>query len=67
MIAVVILVMLFLLVPRVAGIDDGGSVCFMTPIYSVTKYHMIDWENYGEYLEGWGVEIFGVTVYYSVE
>lgn len=69
--AMVVLV-LFLLFPRRYEVDDGGSVIYMSPLYCVTKYHMIDGENPDlgnpeAYLEGWRVEILGITVYYSVE
>ena len=62
----IVLAALYLLFPRSYGIDDGGSILYETPVYSVTKYHVMDWENEGEYLEGWRIEIFGIKVYDSV-
>ena len=66
-----VVIALYLLFPRVYGVDDGGSIVFETPVYSVTKYHIIDGENpdWGHpeaYLEGWRIEIFGLEVYDNV-
>lgn len=66
-IVLAIIAALFLLIPRVCGIDDGGSVAYVTPLYNVVKYHSMDPQNPGEYLKGWGVEILGIELYHHVE
>ncbi len=66
-IVLIVLLALFLLVPRVDGIDDGGSVAYVAPLYCVTQYHKMDPWNSGEYIEGLGNTIFGIEVYYSEE
>ncbi|MGN0802250.1 MAG: hypothetical protein ACI4MF_06605 [Candidatus Faecivicinus sp.] len=59
--------LLFLLTFRIYGMDDGGSVQYWTPLVSVTRYHRLDPEHEGEYLEGWCVEILGTQVYERIE
>lgn len=66
-IAVIVIVAAVLLIPSIYGITDGGSMLFETPLYSVTKYHMLDSENQGEYLEGWHVEILGIEIYHHLQ
>ena len=37
----VVLLIAFLLVPMVYGVDDGGSIIYAAPLYSVTKQNTI--------------------------
>lgn len=67
MLVAIAMITAFLLIPRVYGIDDGGSMFFQAPLYSATKYHALDSGNEGEYLKGWSVEILGMEIYYHVE
>ena len=66
LIAAIVLLAFVLLFPRWYEIDDGGSIAYMAPLYCVTKYHMMDFEN-GGYRNGWGVEILGMQVYRRLE
>lgn len=62
-----LLAIAILLFPRKSEMDDGGSIAFISPVYSVIQYHMLDPENKGEYPEGWHVEILGVEIYHHLQ
>lgn len=55
-IAVILLIMLF---PFRSVYRDGGTVHYKALIYDVTKYHI----GVDEYIGGWNIKIFGITVY----
>ncbi len=62
-IAVIIAVVLaILLFPVRIAYKDGGSVEYKAIVYSVTRYHRLPPLGSEDYLEGWKIEIFGVTL-----
>ncbi len=62
-IAVIIAVALaILLFPIRLAYKDGGSVEYKAIVYSVTRYHRLPPPEIEDYLEGWKIEIFGVTL-----
>ena len=61
----VIGILLVLLIPVRFELDDGGSMEWRSMVYAVKKYHQLAGE--GEYLVGWGIEIFGWEMICAVE
>ncbi len=62
-IAVIIAVVLaILLFPVRIAYKDGGSVEYKAIVYSVTRYHRLPPPGSEDYLEGWKIELFGVTL-----
>lgn len=62
-IAVIIAVVLaILLFPIRIVYKDGGSIKYKALIYSVTKYHRLPPLGAEDYLEGWKIELFGITL-----
>lgn len=62
-----ILLLAFWLVPMAYGVDDGGTVHYVTPLYSVTKQKTIYAENgMRGYLTGTVVRVLFVKVYDDV-
>lgn len=57
-----IAVLIILLIPIPMRLKDGGSVEFNAILYSVTKYHQIDSEADGGYVNGLEIKIFGIQV-----
>lgn len=51
-----------LLIPVPIHIRDGGSVEYKAIAYSVTKYHRFSPLGRVAYLEGWKIELFGITL-----
>lgn len=67
-IALCVMVMIVLFVPRVAVLKDGGSKEFTTLTYRITKVHSLNpIESEEEFTTGTIIEIFGREVYNSVE
>lgn len=58
----IIFLAVILLFPIPLKLKDGGSVEFRAILYSVTKYHQLNHEVDGGYVDGLGVKIFGVKV-----
>lgn len=66
-IALCVMVMVVLFVPRVAILKDGGSKEFTALTYRITKVHSLNpVEAEEEFTTGTIVEIFGREVYNSV-
>lgn len=66
-IALCVMVMIVLFVPRVAILKDGGSKEFTALTYRITKVHSLNpVEAEEEFTTGTIVEIFGREVYNSV-
>lgn len=66
-IALCVMVMVVLFVPRVAILKDGGSKEFTALTYRITKVHSLNpVEAEKEFTTGTIVEIFGREVYNSV-
>lgn len=67
-IALCVMVMIVLFVPRVAILKDGGSKEFTALTYRITKVHSLNpVEAEEEFTTGTIVEIFGREVYNNVE
>lgn len=67
-IALCVMVMVVLFVPRVYALKDGGSKEFTALTYRVTKVHSMNpVEAEEEFTTGTIVEIFGREVYNSVD
>lgn len=67
-IALCVMVMIVLFVPRVYALKDGGSKEFTALTYRITKVHSMNpVEAEEEFTTGTIVEIFGREVYNSVE
>lgn len=67
-VALCVIVMLVLFVPRVAILKDGGSKEFTALTYRITKVHSLNpVESEEEFTTGTIIEIFGREVYNSVE
>lgn len=67
-IALCVMVMVVLFVPRVAILKDGGSKEFTALTYRITKVHSMNpVEAEEEFTTGTIVEIFGREVYNSVD
>ncbi len=54
--------LVILLFPTRIAYKDGGSVEYRAITYSVTKYHRISPYGRVAFLEGWKIEIFGITL-----
>ncbi|MBQ7034680.1 MAG: hypothetical protein IJN34_02985 [Clostridia bacterium] len=56
-----------LLIPSVGGYDDGGTMVYEAPLYTVYVWNTIhEWGKEGQmnkYEVGYTVEILGITVY----
>ncbi len=63
-----ILASFLLLFPHPSDCDDGGSVCYEAPLYSVTKVHALHPSAKGinTIVTGTVVEILGFTVFDNV-
>lgn len=59
-IIVIIIIALILLFPIPMKLKDGGSVKFQAALYSVTKYHKLNHQIDGGYVDGIGIEILGL-------
>ena len=66
-VAIVIIALLVLFVPKVYYLNDGGTVEYKAILYSVTKFHQINDEAIGGYLTGTCIEILGKEVYNNLE
>ncbi len=71
-VAVVLLVLM--LIPVKMNLDDGGTKIYRAVLYTVTDWHRINPEHFGDgntsapmYIEGVTVYILGTKVYDSVE
>lgn len=62
MICVVITMAIILLFPIPLSLKDGGSVEFKAILYSITKYHQINPEVDGGYVNGIEIEILGKKI-----
>ncbi len=60
--AIIVVVLAILLVPAPIHYKDGGSVEYRAITYSVTKYHRISPYGRVAFLEGWKIEILGITL-----
>lgn len=61
-IGLVIVIAVILLFPIPLCPDDGGSIEFKALLYSITKYHQINPEVDGGYVDGIGIEILGAKI-----
>jgi len=61
-IIVIIIIALILLFPIPMRLKDGGSVKFQAALYSVTKYHKLNHQIDGGYIDGIGIEILGIEI-----
>ncbi len=59
---IIVMALAILLFPVRIAYKDGGSVEYKALVYSVTKYHRISPYGRVAYLEGWKIELFGVTL-----
>ena len=59
---VIIIIALILLFPIPLRLKDGGSIEFKAILYSVTKYHQLNLEVDGGYVNGIGIEILGAKI-----
>ena len=59
---IIVIIALILLVPIPMRLKDGGSVKFQALLYSVTKYHQLNHQVENGYVDGIGIEIFGVEL-----
>lgn len=67
-IALCVMVMIVLFVPRVYALKDGGSKEFTALTYRITNVHSMNpVESEEEFTTGTIIEIFGREVYNSVE
>lgn len=67
-IALCVMVMIVLFVPRVAVLKDGGSKEFTALTYRITKVHSLNpVESEEEFATGTIIEIFGREVYNNVK
>jgi len=68
-IILIIIISLILLVPIPMRLKDGGSIEFKALLYTVTKYHRLTVEEYGEtkYIDGLGIKILGMEVYNNTD
>ena len=61
-IIVIIIIALILLFPIPMRLKDGGSIKFQAALYSVTKYHKLNHQIDGGYVDGIGIEILGIEI-----
>lgn len=66
-IGIVIAVILVLLMPIPMRLKDGGSIEFKAILYTVTKYHKIDFDSEKGYIDGIGIKILGKEIYNSTK
>lgn len=59
---VIIIIVLILLFPIPMRLKDGGSIRFQALLYSVTKYHRLDYSTESGYVDGIGIEILGAEI-----
>lgn len=59
---IIVIVALVLLFPIPMRLKDGGSIEFKAILYSVTKYHQLNLEVDGGYVNGIGIEILGAKI-----
>ena len=64
--SVVIIVLLILFVPKVIGLNDGGTKIYQALTYEVTKVHKIKTDSLNEFDEGTIVKIFGKEIYNDI-
>lgn len=62
MIGIIIVIAVILLFPIPLSLKDGGSIKFKAILYSVTKYHQINHEVAGGYVDGVEIKILGKKV-----
>ena len=66
-VAAAVLIAMILLFPFRAEMDDGGSIRYGTPLYGITRLHSLNPQAEDGYLDGWRIEILGITVYDHAE
>lgn len=59
---IIVAALVILLFPIRIAYKDGGSVEYKALTYSVTKYHRMPPIGSDDYLEGWKIELFGITL-----
>lgn len=63
-IAALVIVLVVLLFPTRSVMKDGGSVCYKSLTYEITKIHKLaPIEDTKPYIDGLEIKLFGVTVY----
>lgn len=63
-IAALIIVLVVLLFPTRSPMKDGGSVCYKSLTYEITKFHeLAPIDDTKPYIDGLEIRLFGVTVY----
>lgn len=66
-VAAVVLLSIISLFPFRVEMDDGGSIRYGTSLYGITRLHSLNSQAEDGYLDGWHIEILGITVYYHAE
>lgn len=63
----IIVIAIILLVPIPIRLKDGGSIKFQALLYNITKYHKLDESAKNGYVDGMGIEILGIEVFYNTK
>ncbi|MCH5209764.1 MAG: hypothetical protein J1F01_02240 [Oscillospiraceae bacterium] len=63
LLVVLVIALLVVLIPERNFYTDGGSVEYVSLIYSVTKHHSIIAEAENSYLVGYTIDVFGFNIY----
>lgn len=61
-----IVVLLILLFPIPMRLKDGGSIEFKALLYTVTKYHTLDFNSETGFVDGIGIKILGKEIYNNI-
>ena len=66
-IGITVLIIIFvLLIPKIEGLNDGGTKIYKSLIYEIIKVHKIKDDPLEGYYEGTVIKIFGKEVYNNV-
>lgn len=69
-ISIVVIFILILLIPVPMKLKDGGSVEYRAILYKITKYHKLALDSESgdsKYINGVGIEIFGIEIYNNTQ
>lgn len=61
-IIIIVIIALVLLFPIPMRLRDGGSIRFQALLYNVTIYHQLNHQAESGYVDGIGIELFGVEI-----
>ena len=59
----IILILVLCLFPVIYRYKDGGSVCYRSLVYEITRWHQMSDTEPDGFMDGLEVRIFGVLIY----